>query len=129
LSKSDATAPIPISGLFIRHSKNIHLNDVQIYVDKDDMRPLIKAEDVEDLYANNLKTNSNNKGDAVMDFTDVREATLLNLNFPATIPWLSLKGKKTENISIQTTKSIKNEAIIKREKEVSKNAVRLINPI
>lgn len=127
LSKSDATAPIPISGLFIRHAKNIHLNDVQIYVDKDDMRPLVKAEDVEDLYVNNLKTNSNNKGDAVMDFTDVREATLLNLNFPATNPWISFKGNKTQNIIIQTLRKIKNEDFIKKDKTVSKDAIRLIN--
>lgn len=127
LSKSDATAPIPISGLFIRHAKNIHLNDIQIYVDKDDMRPLVKAEDVEDLYVNNLKTNSNNKGDAVMDFTDVREATLLNLNLPVTNPWISVKGNKTQNIIIQSLRKIKNEDFIKKDKTVSKDAVRLIN--
>ena len=127
LSKSDDTHPIPISGLFLRHAKNIHLNDVQIYADKDDMRPLIKAEDVEDLYVNNLKTNDKNKGNSIFDFTDVREATLLNLNFPATIPWFSFKGNKTQNVIIQTLKKIKTEDFIKKDKTVSKDAVRLIN--
>ncbi|TPG33897.1 glycoside hydrolase family 28 protein [Flavobacterium pectinovorum] len=127
LSKSDDTDPIPISGLFIRHAKNIQLNDVQIYVDKDDMRPLVKAEDVEDLYVNNLKTDGNNKGKSVMDFSDVRKATLLNLNFPVTIPWFSFKGIKTEDITIQTLKKFKNEDLIKKDKTVSKDAVRLIN--
>ncbi|WP_428232544.1 glycoside hydrolase family 28 protein [Flavobacterium sp.] len=125
LSKSDDTSPIPISGLFIRHAKNIHLNDVQIYADKEDMRPLIKAEDVEHLYVNNLKTNSNNKGDAVMDFTDVREATLLNLNFPAANPWITFKGNKTQNIIIQTLRKIKNEDFIKKDKAVLKDAIKI----
>jgi polygalacturonase len=129
LSKSDDTHPIPISGLFIRHAKNIQLNDVQIYTDIDDMRPLVKAEDVEDLYVNNLKTNGNNKGESVMDFKDVRETTLLNLNFPATIPWFSFKGNKTQNITIQTLKKFKNEDFIKKDKSVSKDAVKVTSLI
>lgn len=127
LSKSDDTSPIPISGLFIRHAKNIQIKDVQIYVDKDDMRPLVKAEDVEDLYVNNLKTNDKNKGNSIVDFTDVREATLLNLNFPGTNSWFSFKGNKTQNVSIQTLKKFKNDDFIKKDKTVSKDAVRLIN--
>jgi polygalacturonase len=129
LSKSDDTYPIPISGLFIRHAKGIQLNDVQIYIDKDDMRPLVKLEDVADLYVNNFKTNGNNIGESVLDFTDVREATLLNLNFPVTIPWFSFKGKKTENIIIQTIKNIKSDVLIKKDKGIPKDAIQLTSLI
>ncbi|TDW48152.1 polygalacturonase [Flavobacterium sp. 270] len=127
LSKSDYTHPIPISGLFVRHAKNIQLDNVQIYVDKEDMRPLVKLEDVEGFYVNNFKTDKNSKGESVLDFKDVREANLLNLNIPATIPWFSFKGNKTNDITIQTFKKIKNEDLIRKEKDVSKEAVRLIN--
>lgn len=126
LSKSDDTHPIPISGLFIRHAKNIQLNDVQIYVDKEDMRPLVKLEDVEGFYSNNFKTDGNSKGESVFDFTAVRKANLINLNIPATIPWFSFKGNKTNDITIQTFKKIKNE-LIKKDKEVSKDAVKIIS--
>lgn len=125
LSKSDDTHPIPISGLFIRHAKNIQLNDVQMYADKDDMRPLFKAEDVEDLYVNNLKTNDKNKGNSIIDFTDVREATFLNLNLPATNSWFSFKGNKTQNILIQTLRKIKTEDFIKMDKAISKETVKV----
>jgi polygalacturonase len=127
LSKSDDTHPIPISGFFIRHAKNIQMKDVQIYVDQEDMRPLIKLEDVEDFYINNFKTNGNNKGESVMDFTDVRKATLLNLDLPATIPWFSFKGQKTENIFIQTIKNIKSDVLIKKDKGISKDAIKSIS--
>jgi hypothetical protein len=92
LSKSDDTHPIPISGLFVRHAKNIQLNDVQIYVDKEDKRPLVKLEDVEGFYVNNFKTDQNSKGQSVLE----------------------------------TFKKIKHEDVIRKDKEVSKDAVRLI---
>lgn len=126
LSKSDDTHPIPISGLFVRHAKNIQLNDVQIYVDKEDKRPLVKLEDVEGFYANNFKTDQNSKGQSVLDFSDVRASNLLNLTIPAVIPWFSFKGNKTNEITIQTFKKIKQEDMIRKDKEVSKDAVRLI---
>lgn len=126
LSKSDDTHPIPISGLFLRHAKNIQIKDVQIYADIADIRPLVKAEDVEDLYINNLKTNANNKGNAVFDFTDVREANLLNLNFPTAIPWISFKGNKTNAITIQNLKKIKNESLFIKDATVSKDAIKVV---
>lgn len=126
LSKSDDTHPIPISGLFLRHAKNIQIKDVQIYADITDMRPLVKAEDVEDLYINNLKTNDNNKGNAVFDFTDVRKANLQNLNFPTAIPWISFKGNKTNAITIQNLKKIKNESLFIKDATVSKDAIKVV---
>ena len=93
------------------------------------MRPLIKFDDVSDLYINNLQTNDTHKGECVLDFNNVKRANILNIDFPETIkiPWLFFKGGETENILVRTIDNMKGKTFIKTDKIVNVNSVKAIN--
>jgi polygalacturonase len=117
---------MPVSGFYVRHVKGLQMIDIKIIVEENDMRPLIKFDDVEDLYINNLKTNENLNGECILDFNNVKKASLLNLNFPETIknPWLFFKGKETGNIIIRTINDMQSSKFIKTDITVMENAVK-----
>jgi hypothetical protein len=112
--------PMPVSGFYVRHVKGLQMSDITIIVGESDMRPLIKFDDVTDLYINNLQTNDTHKGDCILDFNNVKKANLINIDFPKTIkiPWLFFKGNETENIIVRTINNIQSKSFIKTDKSV-----------
>ena len=121
--------PMPVSGFFIRHVKGLQMSDIKIITDETDMRPLIKFDDVTDLYINNLQTNDVHKGDCIMDLTNVKKANLVNIDFPESvkIPWLYFKGNETENIVVRTVDNIRSKSFIKTDEKVNGDAIKNIN--
>ena len=121
--------PMPVSGFFVRHVKGLHMSDIKIYIEGNDMRPLIKFDDVIDLYLNNLQTNDVYKGDCVLDFKNVKRARLMNIDFPEaiTIPCLLFKGSETEKIIIRPIDKNEEKNLIRIDKSVRFNAIRSIN--
>jgi hypothetical protein len=121
--------PMPVSGFFIRHVKGLQMSDINIIVEENDMRPLIKFDDVADLYINNLQTNGVHNGDCILDFNNVKKASILNIDFPETIsiPWLFFKGDETENIIVRTIDNIQSKSFIKTDNVVRGNAIKNIN--
>ena len=120
---------MPVSGFFVRHVKGLQMSDVKIITEDDDMRPLIKFEDVMDLYINNLQTNDTYKGDCVLDFNNVKNASLINIDFPGSIkiPWMNFKGSETEKIIIRPIDKIEGKSLIKSDKSVNAGALKTIN--
>jgi hypothetical protein len=121
--------PMPVSGFFIRHVKGLQMSDIKIDVSENDMRPLIKFDDVRDLYINNLQTNEAHKGDCILDFKNVKRANLINFDFPEAIkiPWLFFKGNETEKIIVRTFDNIQSKSFIKTDNTVRENAVKNIS--
>jgi polygalacturonase len=120
---------LPVSGFFIRHVKGLQMSDIKIIVGENDMRPLIRFDDVTDLHIDNLQTNDTHKGESILEFNNVKKANIINIDFPETvkIPWLFFKGKETENINIRTTDNIRSTGFIKTDKTVSKDVITTIN--
>jgi len=108
---------MPVSGFFVRHVKGLQMSDVKIIVSEPDMRPLIKFDDVADLFINNLQTNGIYSGECILEFINVKNARLLNVDFPETtaIPWLFFKGQETSDIIIRTVDNIKSENYLKTD--------------
>lgn len=94
---------MPVSGFFVRHVKGLQMRDIKIIIDTTDMRPLMKFDDVEDLYISNLQTNDKHSGESVVELTNVRNARILDIDFPASvkIPWFSVKGPSTSGVTIR----------------------------
>ena len=105
------------------------MSDIKIIVGENDMRPLIKFDDVTDLYINNLQTNGTHVGNCILDFNNVKKANLINIDFPETtkIPWLFFKGKETEKIIVRTIDNIQSKSFIKTDNIVRENAIKNIN--
>ncbi len=121
--------PMPVSGFFIRHVKGLQMSDITIITDENDMRPLIKFDDVTDLYINNLQTNDVHKGECILDFNNVKKANLVNIDFPEAIkiPWLYFKGDKTENIIVRTIDNFRSKSFVKSDEKVKANAIIINN--
>lgn len=120
--------PMSMSGFFVRHVKGLQMIDIKIIVSEEDMRPLIKIDDVSDLYINNLQTNDAHKGESILDFNNVKKANLINIDFPETIkiPWFFFKGKETENVKIRTIDNTKAKSFIKTDNAVKINAIKAL---
>lgn len=123
--ESTMWGPMNVSGFYVRHVKGLQMSDITINVGESDMRPLIKFDDVIDLYINNLQTNATHTGDCILDFNNVKKANLINIDFPETIkiPWLFFKGNETENIIIRTIDNIGSKNIIKTD-NIRENAIK-----
>lgn len=86
---------LPVSGLFVRHAKEIVVENLKIYPSEPDMRPLIYFDDVLDCLVRTLGTNDNNHGDAIVIMNNAT-GSLVNAGFytPKKIPWFLFRGKK-----------------------------------
>ena len=120
---------MPVSGFFVRHVKGLQMNNIKIITKTDDMRPLAKFDDISDLFIDNLQTNDVYKGECVLDLNNVREARILNLDFPETvkIPWVLFKGALSENIIIQTIERSTGKNLMKVDKLVKADAIKVAN--
>jgi len=120
--------PMPVSGFYVRHVKGLQISDVKVITEDIDMRPLAKFDDVHDLYIDNLQTNDVYKGDCVLDLTNVRNARLLNLDFPETIkiPWVLLKGNETEKIILKPINKTEGKNLVKTENSVKTDAIKTV---
>jgi polygalacturonase len=118
---------MPVSGFYVRHVKGLQMSDITIIVGENDMRPLIKFDDITELYINNLQTNEVHKGDCILDFNNAKKVSLLNIDFPETmiIPWLFFKGKETENVIIRTIDIKKNSRYIKTDNLVIADEIKV----
>jgi len=78
-----------------------------------------------DLFINNLQTNDTYKGDCVLDFNNVKNASLINIDFLINkIPWMNFKGSETEKIFIRLIDKIEGENLIKSDKSVNAGALK-----
>jgi hypothetical protein len=68
----------PSYGLFARHVKGLHLNNVKFNYNKKDERPAIFADDVEDLNLFNVQSQSNKEMEQVYYLKDVKNASFRN---------------------------------------------------
>lgn len=120
---------MPVSGFFVRHVKGLQMSDIKVIVDENDMRPLIKFDDVSDLFINNLQTNGIYSGECILDFNNVKNARLLNVDFPETtaIPWLFFRGEETSNIIIRTIDNIQSKNLFKTDSMITGKAIKTIN--
>lgn len=119
---------MPVSGFFIRHVKGLRINNLNIIVEENDMRPLLKFDDVIDLHLNNLQTNDAHFGDCIMEFNNVRRARLLNIDFPQSKnPWIYFEGSETENIIIRSIVNLENKNLLKFDKSLKLNEIQLFD--
>ncbi|MDP4291129.1 MAG: glycosyl hydrolase family 28 protein [Bacteroidota bacterium] len=118
--------PIPASGIYVRHVKDLEIKDAEIVLDEADQRPLMIFDDVEGLCLNNLKTNDFHKGESIMSFTNVQHAGLFYNDFSnGNLPnWYSFSGNKTKDIVIFAPGTGAAEAHLKTDNTVAKGSIR-----
>lgn len=116
---------LPASALYIRHAKNINLNQIQFSFDKTDTRPALICEDVENLRLQNITLGINSKPKYMLGLKNCSNVTVSEWNTNSPIETLvKVNGGKSKKIrvynnhgnfskEIQTGNNVAKSAVIK----------------
>lgn len=90
----------PAYGLYVRHAKNIIVDNFQVRLQNVDARPAVVMEDVQDVLIDKLKDTSAQKTGTLVRMADCRDVLFRNSDTSAATPatLLKLEGKSTANI-------------------------------
>lgn len=92
---------LPASGFYLRHARGISIKDAKLIAASPDARPVIIAEDVEDLVIGGLQSVAPAEGQPVLQLKDVTEAFLTSHRAPCgTAVFLELSGERTKDVSL-----------------------------
>ncbi len=90
---------IPAYGFFIRHAKNVALNNVFLRFDKEEHRPAILCDDVEQLEIKDLKAEGTMQTPELIRLSDTRDAVISESRPSAPVPvFLSVYGANSDKI-------------------------------
>jgi polygalacturonase len=91
--------PLPASGVYCRHVRGLSLNRITLQTAAPDARPMLFADDADDLTVSNLSGPTT--ATPLMEFQNVRHARIRNTRTAAsTEALLKLSGSGTEDIAI-----------------------------
>ncbi len=91
---------LPSYGLFIRHVRNLTLNNVRLYFIQEDVRPAIIFDDVKHVVLNNVKCNTTGQSKMIRIINSSDFSITLSGTLNTALAFLSLEGKSTSNIRI-----------------------------
>jgi polygalacturonase len=104
---------LPSFGLFIRHSENINLNNVELRLKNSDARPAIIADDVKEIKITGLKTDSDLQAKKVISFHNVRDGIIESSSLLSNAnTFLEITGNQTKNITVINNVLLKAKRII-----------------
>ncbi|MEO8399993.1 MAG: glycosyl hydrolase family 28 protein [Ignavibacteriaceae bacterium] len=121
--ESDMFGTLPAYGFYIRHAKNISLNNIQLSYEEKDRRPALYCNDIEDLNISGLKAKADLNAESVIVFDDVKNAEInFSKSLNETKQFIKLSGNNNSNIKLigndfSNVKDVHNasEGIIKYE--------------
>lgn len=90
----------PAYGLYVRHAKNVTIDNFQVRLLHSDARPAVVMEDVQDVLIDKLKDVSAKKPDILVRMADCKNVLFRNADTGASTPhtFLKLEGASTTNI-------------------------------
>jgi len=85
---------LPAYGLYIRHARNIHLNDIELTTEQPDKRSSLVCEDVEELDIRDVRAAGGSNGVPLIQFRNIRQAGLyVSKALHAVQTFLSVSGE------------------------------------
>lgn len=111
----------PAYGLYVRHAKNVTIDNFQVRLQNADARPMVVMEDVQDVFIDKLKDVSAQKPEALVRMVECQNVLFRGADTGAHSPntYLKLEGASTQNIRCEFP--IKKYVV--KEQEVSAKAV------
>lgn len=92
---------IPSYGFFIRHAKNVVLDEINLSFITEDSRPAIFCENVTLLQIRNLRAQCNSKTPALINIKNIRDSVISNCRPLNTIPaFIKLSGEDSNDIAL-----------------------------
>jgi polygalacturonase len=92
---------LPSYGLYVRHARNVRLRNVEIICDKDEVRPAIVCDDVEDIIVSEFETSSPVALKTVFEMKNCRDIFIQGSRAPKnTGLFLRVVGPLSDDISL-----------------------------
>lgn len=99
--ESSMFGKLPAYGFYVRHAKNISLNNVSFTYENADLRPSLACSDVEEITVSGLKAEAGINAESLIDFENVRSATIsYSKSLTETRKFVNLKGQKNVKIKL-----------------------------
>jgi polygalacturonase len=99
--ESDMFGKLPSYAFFIRHAKNVSLNNIHLSYEEKEMRPALECDNVEQLSISGLKAEADQDAESLIVFNDVKEASIYSSkSLNKTKQFLKLKGKNNSKIDL-----------------------------
>ncbi|MGB3852659.1 MAG: glycoside hydrolase family 28 protein [Tunicatimonas sp.] len=90
---------LPAYGFYIRHAKNVTLDNVQLRFLQEDERPALIADDVEQLKITGLKASASRQAPELIRFIDINDALITESRARSPVPvFLSMQGDQSASI-------------------------------
>jgi polygalacturonase len=91
---------LPSYGIYVRHAKNVRFRNIEIVSGKQDFRPSLSCEDVEDLVVSGYETSSPVRHDPVLEMTNCKRVFIQGSRSPDdTEVFLKIGGAASEGIA------------------------------
>ncbi len=90
---------LPVSGLYVRHARNLHFDHLDFSATRDESRPTLMFDDVEGVHVTNLESTPVRGNSPVVSLADARSVTIADSTAPAGIDtFLSVSGSNSANV-------------------------------
>ncbi|MBT3384801.1 MAG: glycoside hydrolase [Prolixibacteraceae bacterium] len=114
---------LPASALFIRHAKNINLNQIQFSFDKTDTRPALICEDVKNLRLQNISLGINSKPKYMLGLKNCSSVSVSGWKIDSPIEtFVKVNGGKSNDIMVYNNNGIFSKKI-QVGNDVAKSAI------
>lgn len=121
---------VPAYGFFIRHAKNIALENITLSFEKEDQRPALLLDNVENIKINGLVASGTKHTPELVRLINSRDVVISESRSASDIPvFLSVYGDKSENIILQNNFLKKAKQKVVFEKESLKKTLSDRNPM
>jgi len=115
---------MPSYGFYIRHAKNITLDNIRFNVGYTDQRPALWLEDAHNVRLDHIESNMHNSSEPYAWLRDVSDVVVSGFSAGYDIPlFMRLEGKNTNRVKLLFNDFSSVRKLIERSKEVDKSAV------
>lgn len=115
---------LPAYGFYIRHAKNITLNNISFTFERQDLRPAVVCDDVDGLRISDLNAKAAFNTESIITLNNSKNVNINNINsFNGIRNLISIYGKDSKNIIISTGNF--NNEIVKIDDSVNKNGIKI----
>jgi len=121
--ETDMFGVLPAYGFFVRHVKNVRLHNLDLGFEKEDLRPALALDDVEDVDIFALHADSAPGADGVIWLKQVRTASVYGCRVHMkTRTFVRLDGDQSGNVAVMNNDLSKVEQVLKLGSNVKKDA-------
>lgn len=119
----------PAAGLYVRHAKNVTVDNFQVRTIKPDARPAVVMNDVQDAFINSLNATAPDSNQPMIRLRGCRNIEIARFRIngekiPASL--VGVEGTSTKGVIVKASTVVPEKSLIEYGQNVDKEAVRII---